>query len=490
MMEFIGAQLGNYRILKRLGHGGFADVYLGEHVYLNTQAAIKILRAQIAQEEIDRFRNEALVIAHLIHPHIIRVLDFGVEDTTPFLVMEYAPGGTLRQQVPRGTRLPTTTFMPYVQQVASALQYAHDQKLIHRDVKPQNILLDQSGELKLSDFGIALIEQNSQSQQTEEAILGTIAYMAPEQLQGRARPASDQYSLAVVIYEWLTGQRPFVGSHVELITQHLTTAPPPIDEQALHIPHDFTEVLLKALAKDPHDRFPSVQDFANALEQTINPRKTTSTEATPLTPRIGEAEEKQSNVSTTQVPAAASFQQTASTEFQPQTIPHMISDKRLESIVTKSKPVVKKAAGCTRNVAIALLIIPLLLCALGFGGYTYLINRNPPSQATAIAKDFMSALRARNYEQAYNDLGAAVSGHDSFIKQAQGEDRCYGPVASYSETSSISPNGTQVHNYTITRSHLDKPYHLHLTLEKDFWGNWRVTDYNSDISTGNPACNA
>ncbi|GCE17090.1 serine/threonine protein kinase [Dictyobacter kobayashii] len=498
MMEFIGTQLGNYHILKRLGHGGFADVYLGEHVYLKTQAAIKILHTQIAQEEIDSFRNEALVIAHLIHPNIIRVLDFGVDEATPFLVMEYAPGGTLRQQVLKGSRLAPTTFMPYVRQVAAALQYAHEQKLIHRDVKPQNMLLAQHGEVKLSDFGIALIEQNSQSQQTEEAVIGTIAYMSPEQLQGKARPASDQYSLAIVIYEWLTGNRPFVGSSVELITQHLTAPPPPIDERALNIPHAFTEVLFKALAKDPHDRFPSVQAFANALEQTVGSGETiTNTVATPRTPAFGNEEVRTNNVSTTQLPAGARFQQSASTEFQPpastefqpQTAtPKFISDKRTRSIVTKTKPVVKKAAGCARGVVVALIILPLLLCAGGFAGYAYLNNRNPPSQATAIAKDFMNAVRARNYEQAYNDLGASVDGHDAFIKEAQSEDRCYGPVASYSETNTSAPNGSQVHNYTINRTHLSKPYHLHLTLSKDFWGNWHVTDYNSDIATGNPAC--
>ncbi|WP_338252307.1 serine/threonine protein kinase [Dictyobacter halimunensis] len=488
MMEFIGTKLGNYRILKRLGHGGFADVYLGEHVYLHTQAAIKILHAQIEQEEIDRFSNEAQVIAHLIHPHIIRVLDFGVENSTPFLVMEYATGGTLRQQVPRGTRLEAAAFMPYVQQVASALQYAHDQKLIHRDVKPQNMLLDQHGELRLSDFGIAAIEQTSQNQQTEEAVLGTIAYMAPEQLQGKARPASDQYSLAVVVYEWLTGHRPFAGSHVELITQHLTAPPSPIDEQALQIPHAFTEVLFKALAKDAHARFARVQDFADALEQTLDPRRTPTTITTPPTSRAEAAEQRTSHVSTTQLPAAASLPQTAAAGFQPQMAQSISSDGPFTSIMTRSKPVVKKAAGCTRNLVLTLLIIPLLLCGLGFAGYSYLINRNPPSQASEIANNFMGALRVHNYEQAYNDLGATVSGHDSFIKQAQGEDRCYGPVASYTETSSIAPNGTQVHNYTITRSNLSKPYHLHLTLGKDFLGNWHVTDYNSDISSGNPAC--
>ncbi|TMD77246.1 MAG: serine/threonine protein kinase, partial [Chloroflexi bacterium] len=134
----IDQRLGNYRLIRLLGHGGFADVYLGEHIYLKTQAAIKVLHTQLQPEDIEKFRSEALTIAHLIHPHIIRVLDFDVENAAPFLVMDYALNDTLRHRHPRGTRLPSAVFLPYVKQVASALQYAHDQKLIHRDVKPEN----------------------------------------------------------------------------------------------------------------------------------------------------------------------------------------------------------------------------------------------------------------------------------------------------------------------------------------------------------------
>ena len=218
MAQQIGQQLGNYRLVSLLGHGGFADVYLGEHVHLQTQAAIKVLHTQLASEDIEKFRNEALTIAHLVHPHIIRVLDYDVENSIPFLVMDYAPNGSLRDRHPRGTRLPPMVFMPYVRQVASALQYAHDQKLIHRDVKPENMLLGRNNEVLLSDFGIALVTQSSFSQSTEDVVIGTMAYMAPEQIQGKARPASDQYALGVVVYEWLSGMKPFNGSYVEIVT--------------------------------------------------------------------------------------------------------------------------------------------------------------------------------------------------------------------------------------------------------------------------------
>lgn len=161
----ISQQLGNYRLLRLLGQGGFADVYLGEHLYLKTYAALKLLRVHLTSDALQGFLNEARTIANLEHPHIVRVLDFGVEqNTTPFLIMNYAPEGTLRQRHPRGTRLSLEVVVSYVQQVASALDYAHQEKFIHRDIKPENMLLGRANEVLLSDFGLAMIAQSSASQ--------------------------------------------------------------------------------------------------------------------------------------------------------------------------------------------------------------------------------------------------------------------------------------------------------------------------------------
>ncbi|MFL5586025.1 MAG: WD40 repeat domain-containing serine/threonine protein kinase [Ktedonobacteraceae bacterium] len=261
-----GQQLGNYRLTRLLGQGGFADVYLGEHIYLKTQAAIKILQIRLAGDDMESFLNEARTIASLKHPHIVRVLDFGVEGATPFLVMDYAPLGTLRQRYPKGTRLPLATIVSYVKQVASALQYAHERKLIHRDIKPENMLLESVNEILLSDFGIALFVQSSDYQTTQETA-GTVAYMAPEQLQGKPRPASDQYALGIVVYEWLSGDRPFHGSFTEMYSQHLLVPPPPLSEKIPAISRDIETVVQKALAKDPQQRFKTVQNFAKALEE-------------------------------------------------------------------------------------------------------------------------------------------------------------------------------------------------------------------------------
>ena len=268
MAEHVGQQLGNYRLIQLLGQGNYASVYLGEHIHLHTQAAIKVLYGQLASHDVEGFLTEARTLAHLRHPHIIQVLDFGVEGTTPFLVMDYAPNGNLRQHHPKGTLIPLDTIISYVMQVAEALQYAHQEKLIHRDIKPENMLLGRNNEVLLSDFGIAIMIQSSRSQHPQDTA-GTIAYMAPEQLRGKPRPASDQYALGVVVYEWLCGDRPFHGTFAELYSLHLSVAPPPLCVRVPAIPAAVEHVVLKALAKDPKERFASVHAFAKALEEVV-----------------------------------------------------------------------------------------------------------------------------------------------------------------------------------------------------------------------------
>src|SRR5579859_165313 len=272
MADRTGQQLGNYRLLCLLGRGGFSEVYLGQHIHLETQAAIKVLHTVLVDEDIERFRAEARMIARLQHPHIVRVLEFGIEGNVPFLVMDYAPGGTLRRGYPTGNRLPLETARVYINQLASALQYAHDRKVIHRDVKPENMLLGSGRQLLLSDFGIALIAYSSRSPHTQNAA-GTINYMAPEHIQGHPHFASDQYSLGIVIYEWLCGTRPFHGSFTELCTQHLIASPPPLHQWAPTLPPAVEQVVLTALAKDPARRFASIQAFAAAFEQACQPQR-------------------------------------------------------------------------------------------------------------------------------------------------------------------------------------------------------------------------
>jgi serine/threonine protein kinase len=284
----VGQQIGHYRLLRLLGRGGFAEVYLGEQVHLGTQAAVKLLHAPLASAgEMEQFRQEARTIAALIHPHIVRVLDFGLEADTPYLVLDYAPGGSLRQRHPAGTRVPLETVVAYVQQLGQALQYAHDQKVIHRDIKPQNLLLGRHGELLLSDFGISVVAEST-SRSLAQGFAGSVAYSAPEQLQEHPRLASDQYALGVVIYEWLSGRLPFTGALGEVAAKHLLAVPPSLCEQLPTLPPAVEEVVFTAMAKNPQERFASVQAFVKAFEQASQAKPpqavVTSKTFTPLEP--------------------------------------------------------------------------------------------------------------------------------------------------------------------------------------------------------------
>jgi len=263
-----GQQFGNYRLIRRLGRGGFAEVYLGEHIQLERQAAIKLLSQEyISPKDREAFLREARVIARLEHPHIVALYDFGIEENTPYLIMGYAPYGTLRQEVRRGTQLPLEKVVEYTRQVAEALQYAHNERVIHRDIKPENMLLGRRKEVLVSDFGIAIAAHSEHSMDTLAGFVGTPQYMAPEQASGRPSPASDQYALALVVYEWLAGELPFKGQVMEVLMQQATAPMPPLETYRQDLPSGVNSVLARALAKNPAERFPSIEVFANALEE-------------------------------------------------------------------------------------------------------------------------------------------------------------------------------------------------------------------------------
>src|SRR5437870_680399 len=161
MADRTGQQFGNYRLVALLGQGGYAEVYLGQHLRLNLQAAIKVLHAHLSGQEVEHFQQEAETIAALVHPSIVRIFDFDVQDGVPFLVMDYAPNGSLRRRYPKGTVVPLPQILSTVKQVAAALQYAHEQRFVHRDVKPENMLLGRQEEVLLSDFGLAALVHSS-----------------------------------------------------------------------------------------------------------------------------------------------------------------------------------------------------------------------------------------------------------------------------------------------------------------------------------------
>ncbi len=389
MADRSGQTLGHYRLARLLGQGGFAEVYLGEHIYLGTQAAIKLLHTQLAGEGTEAFRREARTIARLVHPHIVRVFDFGIEGETPYLVMDYAPNGTIRTRHPKGVVLPLPTILSYVKQTASALQYAHDEHFIHRDVKPGNLLVGRGQEILLGDFGTALLAQTSRSQSMQD-VAGTASYMAPEQFQGKPRPASDQYALAVMVYEWLTGDCPFHGSFVEIASQHLFTPPPPLQSRTPTISPAVEQIVLTGLAKDPHQRFGSVQAFATAFEQASSatlpaPRIVSSPfdEATemahlpdrsqsvlPPEPISSSGETRNSEES------AGPSRQTAHTPFGPSLSPS-VSTRQSESTTT---PAASKTNGLPQPRRSSSRLMPLLLVGaallviLGSGSFFFITN--------------------------------------------------------------------------------------------------------------------
>lgn len=278
----IGQRFGNYRLLRFIGRGGFSDVYLGEHIRDKTKVAVKVLKAEVggksdiqALKKLKEFIIEASIF-NLKHPHILPLLAFGLgRDDIPFLVFQYAPNGSLRNRHPKGQVVPLSTVLSYVRPLADALQYAHDRKLVHRDVKPENMLIGKYQDIMLGDFGIASFAHDTYSWE-EQNVAGTVTYMAPEQILRKARPESDQYALAIVIYEWLCGKPPFESEErdpilrqMQLIRQHLEVKPLSFREKNPHItiPLAIEQVIMKALAKDFEHRFGSVSEFAQALEE-------------------------------------------------------------------------------------------------------------------------------------------------------------------------------------------------------------------------------
>jgi eukaryotic-like serine/threonine-protein kinase len=253
----VGQQVGTYRLMRELGSGTYGTVYLAEHLYEHTQVAVKVLDRQLTgSEDVTDFMHAARTM-QLLHPHIVPLLDFGItHDDSPFLVMEYVPGGTLRDRHPRGERVPLSAIVSYVDHIASALQYVHDHHLLHEDIKPENVLVRADGTLMVSDAGVAqLLEQRGiVSQQTEA---GTAVYTAPEQAEGHPCFASDQYALAVLTYEWITGTVPV----------HEPEGMQPVQDTA--IPQPVERVVLKALARVPQDRFERIQEFAAALHEGV-----------------------------------------------------------------------------------------------------------------------------------------------------------------------------------------------------------------------------
>lgn len=287
-LESIAA--GAYRIVEVLGQGGFGTVYKAHQASLDRFVAIKVLREDYLNSvrDVERFRREARAAARLGgHPNIVTIYDYGEDAGLAYLVLEYIDGPTLHTRLRQP--LPTSEVVTVVAGVAGALDYAHSRGLVHRDVKPSNIMLSRDGRVVLTDFGIVkLLDRDDAATlaaPTTGGIIGTPEYMAPEQItNAEIGPAADLYALGVVCYELLVGRVPFTGSPLSIAHQQVNSRPPVLATFDPRVPPVVERVVQQALAKDPAQRFPTGAAFASALEDALG---IATTRLTPSAPRSG-----------------------------------------------------------------------------------------------------------------------------------------------------------------------------------------------------------
>jgi eukaryotic-like serine/threonine-protein kinase len=272
-----------FRLERKLGSGGMSTVYRAYDETLERWVAIKVMHSEITTDaaQIERFRREARSVARLSHPHVVSVIDAGEDQGHPYIVLEYVEGETLKERIRRTGRLPVSEAVAYAMEVGLALSAAHRARLVHRDVKPQNVLVDPEGRAKITDFGIARsLEAEGLTQAGK--VVGTTDYVSPEQALGQdVSGQSDIYSLGICLYEMLTGQPPFTGdSHVAVAMRHVQEPVPDVRERRPEVSAALALVIERATAKEPRNRYASVNDMVYDLEQALAIETSRSGEAT------------------------------------------------------------------------------------------------------------------------------------------------------------------------------------------------------------------
>jgi len=278
-----GTRLGAYEVQEFVGRGAMGVVYKAWHDALARPAAVKVLQALAPDSEATaRFRREAQSIAQMRHPNILNVFDFGEYEGVPYMIVEYVPGGSLAERLKAGRPPDAAHFVPMLRGLAAGLDYAHSLGVVHRDVKPANVLVGRDDAPILADFGLAKLLQSASVKSPTGVTTGTPAYMAPEQVTGSAvGPAADRYALAAVAYELLTGTPPFSGEGVlELLYAHVHRDPPPPSERNPRLSKDVDSVLLHGLAKQPEARWASCREMVDALDKALQGQAVAPVEAT------------------------------------------------------------------------------------------------------------------------------------------------------------------------------------------------------------------
>ena len=261
-----------YEIIKTIGEGGMANVYLANDTILDRKVAIKVLRGDLSNDEkfIRRFKREALSVSNLSHPNIVEVYDVGEEDGNYYIVMEYIEGKTLKQLLQKRGALTLNEVIDIMTQLTDGLAHAHEAYIIHRDIKPQNIMIEDNGLVKITDFGIAMALNSTQLTQTN-SVMGSVHYLPPEQANGKGSTVkSDIYSLGILMYELLTGSVPFKGdTAVEIALKNMKEKIPSIRKQNPTIPQSVENIVLKATAKNPKNRYDNVRDMYKDLQTAL-----------------------------------------------------------------------------------------------------------------------------------------------------------------------------------------------------------------------------
>jgi serine/threonine protein kinase len=368
MVDHTGSQLGKYKLLKRLGRGGMADVYKAVQPGLERPVAVKIMYPHLAETPgfVDRFQREAQAIARLHHPHIVQVYDYSSEGDLHYMVMEFVEGQTLKarldQAFARGEQLPLAEVVGLFHAVLAAVDYAHNHNVVHRDLKPGNLIIEQGGRPVLSDFGIAKIVGASKNTTTGQSV-GTPAYMSPEQGQGESGDRrSDIYALGIMLYECLTGHVPYDGdTSVTIMLKHINAPIPALRQARPDLSPALEAVVTRALAKSPGDRFHTAAEMWTALRAAVEGSGAAVAGSSPV-----------------RVPAAA------------------------------AKPHRTRPAWFRRPVWIALAALLLVAILAGAGAYAFLPAFSGPSPAEQAASQGQSLLAAGKYQLALDSFGRAL----------------------------------------------------------------------------------
>jgi serine/threonine protein kinase len=372
---------GRYRLERRLGVGGMATVQLAFDTRLERRVAVKLLAEHLAEDAnfVSRFRREALAAARLVHPNIVQVFDFGLDEGTHrnFIVMEFVDGQSCAEMLREQGKLPPDEAVEILGQSCRGLDYAHRNGVVHRDVKPGNLLRSEEGMVKLADFGIAKAAEDSDITKVG-SVLGTAAYLAPEQARGEpAGPASDLYALGVVAYQLMAGRLPYDAASLTDLARLQETGPPPrLDELEPAVPPALAAAVARALHRDPERRYADAAEMETALRHGLRGRAPTETDATWAVGDETAATQMLSGTSATSAMPRTSSQTAPRRQLEP--LADQAPPRRAAAARRPSAPPPRERSGGGMRLFVALVVV-LALAAAGFAGYQALSSSGTKS---------------------------------------------------------------------------------------------------------------